>query len=62
MLHWTQTELSGLPAPGMQKIVITPAEKRAAQHRLGWWISLKLSLRKQEEDDEWRLWEKKQTM
>lgn len=52
MLHWTQTELSGLPVPGMQKIVITPAEKRAAQHRLGWSISLKLSLRKQEEDDE----------
>lgn len=25
-----------LPVPGMQKIVITPAEKRAARHQLGW--------------------------
>lgn len=57
-LHWTRGALSGLPAPGAQKIVITPAEKRAARLQLGQWIRLKLSLRKREEDDEWRLWEK----
>ena len=51
MLRWprgeTQGEFLDLPVPGMQKIVISPAEKRAAQHQLGWRISLKLSLRKQ---------------
>lgn len=51
MLCWprgeTRRALSGLPVPGTKKIVITPAEERAAQHQLGRRISLKLSLRKQ---------------